>query len=42
LGNNQKVTILDLLNRLFPKGDEKINSCLWFLYSNKNSDIYRN
>ena len=42
LGNNQKVTILDLLNHLFPKGDEKINSCLIFLYSNKNSDIYRN
>ena len=42
LGNNQKVTALNLLNRLFPKGDEKINSCLLFLYSNKNSDIYRN
>ena len=42
LDNKQKITVLDLLNHFFPKGDEEINSCVIFLYSNKNSDIYRN
>jgi len=42
LDNKQKITILDLLNHFFPKGDEEINSCVIFFYSNKNSDIYRN
>ena len=42
LDSKQKITILDLLNHFFPKGNEEINSCVIFLYSNKNSDIYRN
>ena len=42
LGNSQKITVLDLLNHFFPRGDEKIKSCVIFLYSYKNSDIYKN
>ena len=42
LNNDQKIYIIDLLNQLFPKGDEKIKSCLIILYQNKNSDVYKN
>ena len=42
LNNEQKIYIIDLLNQLFPKGDEKIKSCLIILYQNKNSDVYKN
>ena len=42
LNNDQKTYIIDLLNIFFPKGDEKINSCLIFLYTTKSSDIYKN
>ena len=42
LNNSQKITVMDLLNQFFPKGDEKISSCVIFLYSNKNSDISKN
>ena len=38
----QKLCLIDLLNNFFPKGNEKINSCLIFLYTNKSSDIYKN
>ena len=38
----QKSYIIELLNQFFPKGDEKIKSCLLFLYINKDSDIIKN
>ena len=38
----QKFCLIDLLNYFFPKEDEKINSCLIFLFTNKSSDIYKN
>ena len=37
-----KITILDLLNHFFPEKIEKINSCIIFLFSNEDSDIYKN
>ena len=40
--NDQKTYLINLLNQFFPKGDETISSCLIFLYSNKDSDIYKN
>ena len=33
----QKICLIDLLNNFFEKGDEKMNSCLIFLFTNKNS-----
>ena len=37
----KKSKILDILNNFFPKGDEKIKSCLFFLFQSNNSDIYK-
>jgi hypothetical protein len=42
LNNDQKTYLIKLLNSFFQKGDEVINSCLIFLYTTKNSDIYKN
>ena len=42
LNNDQKTYLIELLNSFFQKGDEIINSCLIFLYTTKNSDIYKN
>ena len=41
LETEKKTTILDILNNFFQRGNEKINSCLIFLYMSKNSDIYK-
>ena len=41
LDTDQKEYVIDLLNKFFPKGDEKINSCLILLYTSKSSDIYK-
>ena len=38
----QKICLINLLNHFFPKEEEKIKSCLIFLYTNKSSDIYKN
>ena len=38
----QKLYFIELLNKFFPKGDEKINSCIIIFSSNKTSDIYKN
>ena len=38
----QKIYLINLLNIFFPKENEKIKSCLIFLYTNKSSDIYKN
>ena len=38
----QKLYLIDLLNFFFEKEDNKINSCLIFLFTNKSSDIYKN
>ena len=37
----KKEKILEILNNFFPKGDEEIKSCLFFLFQNNNSDIYK-
>ena len=42
LNNDQKNYLIKLLNSFFEKGNEVINSCLIFLYTTKNSDIYKN
>ena len=36
LETEKKTTILDILNNFFQRGNEKINSCLIFLYMSKN------
>lgn len=41
LDTDQKAYVIDLLNKFFPKGNEKINSCLILLYTSKSSDIYK-
>ena len=38
----QKLFIIELLNHFFPKEDEKIKSCIIFLYTTKNSDLIAN
>ena len=38
----QKSLLIELLDNFFQKGNEKMSSCLIFLYANKDSDIYRN
>ena len=43
LENDQKGCIIELLNNeFFPKGVEKIKSCLIFLFMDKSLDIYKN
>ena len=38
----QKSFLIELLDYFFQKGNEKINSCLIFLYTNRDSDINKN
>ena len=38
----KKTFLIELLDTFFQKGNEKMNSCLIFLYTNKSSDIYKN
>ena len=42
LNNIQKTYLIKILNSFFQKGDEVINSCLIFLFTNINTDIYNN
>ena len=42
LNDIQKSLLIQLMDKFFPKGDEKINSCLIFLYIDKSSDIFKN
>ena len=41
LNNEQKIYIIELLNKFFSRGDEKIKSCLIILYQNKKFDIFK-
>ena len=41
LETEKKSTILDILNNFFQRENKQKKSCLIFLYSNKNSDIYK-